>query len=366
MLGVHEEILSRFRTLLNLDCDKINEVGTRVLIPIFESNLLIRLVDDAISTLKKQSVLVEINPPAIVVGDLHGSLHDLLRILKSVGEPPKVHYLFLGDYIDRGPLSLEVITLLVALFCNYPNHITLLRGNHELKSTMCKYGFKDEVESVYKNLIVYEEFHKLFAYFPIAAVVNKNIFCVHGGISPVLYNLNQISNIQKPILDEKLDLINHLLWADPSKSFSDFSISDRGKGITFGEGAASNFFSYSGMKIIIRGHQCVNGFDYALNGRCITVFSSSDYDSKSPNSSGYIFISKDSNVEPKIFPPIKKLERKDYSFFKYIGIPIRKPLNLQKDAFSFCTSPIARPKNKAIKSQARRSLTLKPVIPSVI
>lgn len=360
MESAFEEILAHFRTLRSLDPDKISEVGSRVLIPIFDERLLVKLTQEAIKYLKKQPTLININSPVIVVGDLHGSLHDLLRILKLCGNPPSTRYLFLGDYIDRGPLSLEVITLLVALYCSFPERITLLRGNHELKSTTCKYGFKNEVEFVYNNLTVYEAFHDLFSYFPLAAVVNKEIFCVHGGISPILYNISQISNIQKPILNENLDLITHLLWADPSNAFNDFSISQRGKGITFGEGAISNFFAYSGMKKIIRAHQYVNGFEYSLNGRCITVFSSSDYDSKDSNSSGYLIITKDT-IEPKIEPPIKKFERKHYRFFRYLDGSYPRPLNLQERNLSFYTSPAARQKPILVRSQTRRSLNLKPV-----
>lgn len=366
MNGVYEDILNHFRTIRNVDSDKIDDVGSRVLLPIFEPNILIELVSDAIKLLKRQPVLVEINSPVVIVGDLHGSLHDLLRILKICGNPPTTRYLFLGDYIDRGPLSLEVITLLVSLYCSYPNHIILLRGNHELKSTACKYGFKNEIEMVYSDLAVFDSFHELFSYMPIAAVLFKEIFCVHGGISPILYNLNQITSIQKPILDEKLDLVNHLLWADPSKTFNDFSISERGKGITFGEVALVNFFAYSGMKKIIRGHQCVNGFDYSLNDRCITVFSSCDYNSKSPNSSGFIVVSNEA-IEPKSLPPIKKLERKDYKFFKYTDVSVKKPLNLQREKnLSFYTSPQPRQKPKITKPQTRRSWSLNNVIPSVL
>ena len=58
----------------------------------------------------------------VVVDDLHGNLVDLIRIFVGCGNPENTQYLFLGDYVDRGPYSIEVVTLLFALVVKYPRN----------------------------------------------------------------------------------------------------------------------------------------------------------------------------------------------------------------------------------------------------
>ncbi len=80
---------------------------------------------------QQEGNLVYTDDPLVIVGDIHGQYYDFIKILQMSGNPKKHKYVFLGDYVDRGNFSVEVLTLLCCLKVNYASNIIMLRGNHE-------------------------------------------------------------------------------------------------------------------------------------------------------------------------------------------------------------------------------------------
>lgn len=76
------------------------------------------LCDKAKEILSKEENVQPVKCPVTVCGDIHGQHHDLMELFKIAGKPPDTNFLFLGDYVDRGYFSVEVVTLLIALKVN--------------------------------------------------------------------------------------------------------------------------------------------------------------------------------------------------------------------------------------------------------
>lgn len=119
------------------------------------------------------------------------------------------NYLFLGDYVDRGKQSLETILLLLCYKIKYPENFFLLRGNHECANVTRVYGFYDECKRRC-NIKIWKTFVDTFNTLPLAAIVTGKIFCVHGGLSPVLNSMDEIRHVSRPTDVPDFGLINDL------------------------------------------------------------------------------------------------------------------------------------------------------------
>ncbi|TKR94820.1 hypothetical protein L596_009055 [Steinernema carpocapsae] len=270
----------------------------------YEAAELYELLDLAKKAFMKEKTLIEVAVPINICGDTHGQFADVRQIFTACGLPFKSRYLFLGDYVDRGMNSLEVIVLLFACKIRFPRNVYLLRGNHELRNINKVYGFHADLRERYRQNNefekLYKKFNEVFSYMPLAAIVSGRILCMHGGLSPYLNSLDDIRNIQRP-LGKPVGLAQDLLWADPEKGVT--KMFDGAKGFEpnklravsfiFGEVAVEEKCKKLGIEMVIRAHQVVEyGYAFFANRKVITVFSASEYDTNLHNFGGVVQVDK--------------------------------------------------------------------------
>eukprot|EP00758_Cryptobia_borreli_P003147 Tbor_TRINITY_DN3558_c0_g1::TRINITY_DN3558_c0_g1_i1::g.2819::m.2819 len=365
----------------------------------YDMELLSSLCVDAKRVLEEEAVVLQIvvgggvghtsdneseDDELVIVGDIHGQFRDMQKSILSVqldriksaadglkSKPKKdCTFLFLGDYVDRGPQGVEVISLLLALKVEYPSNIYLLRGNHEVAQVCKIYGFLSECQSKLdcikkmspissplrsgsppNGIGLWGAFNNVFTLLPLGATVewhnrhqkiqmgkNKHIppspisfFCCHGGFNPhnnhieVFQFLNRAEYGQGLISGEDSDVIDGLLWSDPTDDIDDtddgddislkeprdsdsprakedkgyiggYQHSTRGCGFIFGPDETMEFCTTNDVQLVVRAHQMVmSGYKYSHHGRILTLFSAPNYCGIS-NNKGAIAVLKGSHT----------------------------------------------------------------------
>ena len=242
-------------------------------------------------------------------GDLHGQYFDLLRLFEYGGFPPDSNYLFLGDYVDRGKQSLETICLLLAYKIKHPENFFLLRGNHECASINRIYGFYDECKRRY-SIKLWKTFTDCFNCLPVAAVVDEKILCMHGGLSPSLNQLSQISRIMRPTDVPDQGLLCDLLWSDPDKEVAGWGENDRGVSFTFGADVVSEFLDKHDLDLVCRAHQVVeDGYEFFAQRQLVTVFSAPNYCGEFDNAGAMMSVDDTLMCSFQILKPAEKRQK---------------------------------------------------------
>ncbi|OLQ06134.1 Serine/threonine-protein phosphatase 5 [Symbiodinium microadriaticum] len=247
------------------------------------------LLSTALARLAECSALVEMKIPSgedarlVVVGDLHGQLADALHIFHSCGPPDKERrYLINGDISDRGSQAVEIWILVLAFMSRYPEQVHVLRGNHENehlneRSRLFGGGFAEECLAKYGPRI-YERFQQLFLLLPLFAVLESQVFVVHGG----LFRIPEVTLARLQTLpyrrhyplglseeertsgkdwteDEKI--LFDAQWADPTETLG-ITRSSRGSMVmNFGPDVTRKFLQDNELSLCIRSHQVPRTLD---------------------------------------------------------------------------------------------------------
>jgi len=293
----------------------IDEAGTLDLV-VAESDVL-WLIEKSSEVTLLQPTLLRLKAPIHVVGDIHGQYLDLLRIFELGGYVPTTSYLFLGDYVDRGKNSLEVLLLLMSLKIRFPENVFMLRGNHELESVNRVYGFFAECKLRY-SVDTWEEFQSFFHLLPLAATINGRIFCIHGGLSPELENIGQIESMKRPLPGNERGMLNDFLWSDPDADILGWAENDRGISWVFGADQVKKFLKANDLDMIVRAHQVVeDGYEFFADRQLVTLFSAPNYCGEFDNAGAILKIDENLRCEFQILTP----NLKNLFEYSYVGRP---------------------------------------------
>ncbi|KAM3303220.1 serine/threonine-protein phosphatase BSL3 isoform X1 [Capsicum chacoense] len=283
-----------------------------------DCNEISDLCDSAERIFASEPTVLQLRAPIKIFGDLHGQFGDLMRLFDEYGSPSTagdiayIDYLFLGDYVDRGQHSLETIALLLALKVEYPHNIHLIRGNHEAADINALFGFRIEcIERLGERdgIWAWHRINRLFNWLPLAALIEKKIICMHGGIGRSINHLEQIESIQRPITMEAGSIVlMDLLWSDPTENDSVEGLRPNARGpglVTFGPDRVMEFCNNNDLQLIVRAHECVmDGFERFAQGHLITLFSATNYCGTANNAGAILVLGRDLVVVPKLIHPI--------------------------------------------------------------
>ncbi|MCK4381879.1 MAG: metallophosphoesterase [Candidatus Lokiarchaeota archaeon] len=276
-----------------------------------EFRSILQILRQAEDILKKETLLLELSvddfdSEIFVIGDIHGNMKSLLKLIEIIEQANPKYVIFLGDIVDRGPYQLECLILILSLKITQANKYFFLKGNHESLEMNEYYGFYQDFINRFKDLKKFYDVLALYKVLPFCALVNRTILCLHGGIpedNEILRKLKGIKT-QDLALDSKntAKSLWQIMWNDPKSNLNGFSESFRGKDIKFfGEDVFNDFMKKNKLKYLIRSHELYpEGYRWFFKKRLLSIFSSANYGTNfAPNPASYAII-KNNLVIPKL------------------------------------------------------------------
>ncbi|CAB1441108.1 unnamed protein product [Pleuronectes platessa] len=215
-----------------------------------EQAVALRIIDEGAAILRQEKTILDIEAPVTVCGDIHGQFFDLMKLFEVGGSPATTRYLFLGDYVDRGYFS--------------------------------KIKYSEQV---------YDSCMDAFDCLPLAALMNQQFLCVHGGLSPEIHTLDDIKKLDRFKEPPAFGPMCDLLWADPLEDFGNEKTQEyfshntvRGCSYFYSYPAVCEFLQSNNLLSIIRAHEAQDaGYRMYRKSQTtgfpslITIFSAPNY-----------------------------------------------------------------------------------------
>jgi len=185
-----------------------------------------------------------------------------------------------------------------------------LRGNHESRQITQVYGFYDECLQKYGNANAWKYCTQVFDLLTITALVDGNVLCVHGGLSPDVRTLDQIRTIPRNQEIPHEGAFCDLVWSDP-EDIDTWQISPRGAGWLFGARVTNEFVVANNLDLVARAHQLVmEGYKYLFNDKIVTVWSAPNYCYRCGNIAAIMTIHADATKTMTTFEASDENEKK--------------------------------------------------------
>ena len=262
---------------LEASLDEFMQLATQV-------TALLRNEDGRVGSMTVTGRLIKAPPEGevIVVGDLHGDLETLSIVLKTTEFLQKVErgerslLVFLGDYGDRGIFSTEVYHIVLALKTGFPEHVVLMRGNHEGPEDLL--ASPHDLPNHLHNRFgenwskAYLKLKELFSYLYSAVVVEDRCILLHGGVPSTARSPDDVAYAHAKHPHESH--LEEILWSDPEEGLRGTRPSPRGAGKLFGQDVTESFLKIMNVNVLIRGHEPADaGYKINHDGRVLTLFS---------------------------------------------------------------------------------------------
>jgi hypothetical protein len=208
-----------------------------------------------------------------VLGDLHGCYSclkgallqaDFFAKVEAFRKHPELHpeprLVLLGDYIDRGMFSYNgVLRTLLELYLRVPEHVYMLRGNHEyyVEYGGRIYGGVRPAEAIntlasYLPGEYFEAYMRMFEAMPNILLFDRLVF-VHAGIprdAAIAQSYRDLSSLNDP------DLRFQMLWSDPAQAdHIPNEMQAQNARFPFGRLQFERFMARIGCTMMVRGHE---------------------------------------------------------------------------------------------------------------